>query len=137
MQTTNIWMTDKWRDKKISNEFLHDIQVLGEHVAADYKKLGLNVKLWIDDGCLKLSAGVDTPTLGFIEANRLFSVHFGSIKAYCSGTIAKHLVTIFEIFLLLEKYGYADRIEAFRHPYDNQLDVETNAQTDLMNLELI
>ncbi len=137
MQTTNIWMTSKWRNKKISNEFLRDIQILSEHVAADYKKMGLNVKLWIDDDCLMLSAGVDTSEFGFIEANRLFSVHFGSIKAYCSGMIAKHLVTIFEIFLLLEKYDYADRIEAFRHPYDNKLDVEANAQTDLMSLELI
>ena len=137
MKVTNIWMTDKWRAKDISDEFLHDIKVLGKHVAADYKKLGLDVRLYIENGCLKLSHGVYNPTFGFIEANRLFSVHIGEVKAYCSGQIAKHMVTIFQIFLLLEKYGYADRIEAFNHPYHNRLDIETNAQVGLMSLELI
>lgn len=136
MQVTNVWMTDTWRERNITDEFRQDIKVLGKQVAADYKKLGLEVRLYMDGCALKLVAGVNT-NLGFLETNVLFFVYAGETKAKCSGQIAKHMVTIYEIFLLLEKYGYADRIGAFRHPYDDQFDIETNAQTELMNLQLI
>ena len=139
MQATNIWMTDKWIDEisEPSQAFLNDIRVLAIKVKREYAKLGLEVRLTYDNGVLECAHGITNPTFGFITINKIFMLKVGSPSAYCCGQLARHMVTIYEIFLLLEKYGYADRIDAFRHPYDDQFDVETNAQTELMNLQLI
>ena len=58
----------------------------------------------------------------------------------CSPLIRKHLINIYAIYMLLEKYGYAENIITMvkQDLSDNdERDIIQEAQTELMNLQLI
>ena len=140
MKITSIRMTNKWREStKLSKEFKKDLDVLAKFVKEDYQKIGLGARLWFNKDTLDFSIGDynNIWTDGFIEMAHVLEVRFGSIEAKCRAQIAKQMVTIHEIYLLLEKHGYAYRVEGYRHPYDAHFDPNKSAQAELMSLNLI
>lgn len=140
MKITKIRMTNKWREStELSEEFKKDLDVLAKFVKKDYQRIGLGARLWFNKGTLDFSIGNynDFWSDGFLEATHIFEVKFGDIEGPCRAQIAKQMVTIHEIYLLLEKHGYAYRVEGYRHPYDAHFDPNKSAQAELMSLNLI
>ena len=142
MNIKNIWLTYKWKSKKPTKAFIKDLNKYADYVAADYKRLGLATRLSISDlGKIELAIGADT-VLGFIDTHMILKLVPGKARSeVCSPLIRKHLINIYAIYMLLEKYGYAENIITMINSdfSDNkvELDVIQEAQTELMNLELI
>lgn len=141
MKITNIWMTNKWKSKKPTKAFIKDLNKYAEYVTKDYKRLKLQTRLLVSDfGKIKLAIGVDT-SFGFTETHVILEI---SPRSYCcdvcSPLIRKHLINIYAIYILLEKYKYAENINTMVKSdlSDNdEADIIQEAQVELMNLQLI
>jgi hypothetical protein len=142
MNIKNIWLTYKWQNNKPTKAFIKDLNKYADYVAADYKRLGLATRLSVSDlGKIELAIGADT-VLGFIDTHMILKLVPGKARSeVCSPLIRKHLINIYAIYMLLEKYKYAENIITMINSdfSDNkvELDVIQEAQTELMNLELI
>ena len=142
MKITNIWMTNKWKDKLPSKKFISDLNKYAEYVANDYKRLGLATRLSTKDVVIELVIGADTDTMmGFIETHTNLKIYpCNSRSEICSPLIRKHLINIYAIYMLLEKYGYAENIVTMvKQDLSNndERDIIQEAQAELMNLQLI
>jgi len=141
MKITNIWMTNKWKSKRPTKAFIKDLNKYADYVAADYKRLGLATRLSVSDlGKIELAVGADT-VLGFIDTHMILKIVPGKAQSeVCSPLIRKHLINIYAIYMLLEKYKYVENIITMVKSdlSDNdEADVIQEAQVELMNLQLI
>ena len=143
MKITQIWMTNKWKYKRPTKAFIKDLNKYAEYVTKDYKRLGLPTRLLVSDlGKVELAIGADTNTVfGFVDTHIILKLVPGKGRSeICSPLIRKHLINIYAIYMLLEKYGYAENIITMvkQDLSDNvEKDVIQEAQTELMNLQLI
>lgn len=143
MNIKNIWLTYKWQSKRPTKAFIKDLNKYADYVAADYKRLGLATRLSVSDlGKIELAIGADTNTVfGFVDTHMILKIVPGKERSeICSPLIRKHLINIYAIYMLLEKYGYAENIITMvkQDLSDNdERDIIQEAQTELMNLQLI
>lgn len=143
MKITNIWMTNKWKSKRPTKAFIKDLNKYAEYVTKDYKRLELPTRLLVSDlGKIELAIGADTNTVfGFVDTHIILKIVPGKSRSeICSPLIRKHLINIYAIYMLLEKYGYAENIITMvkQDLSDNdERDIIQEAQTELMNLQLI
>lgn len=134
-------MTNKWKSKKPTKAFIKDLNKYAEYVTKDYKRLGLATRLSVSDlGKIELAIGADT-VLGFIDTHMILKLVPGKARSeVCSPLIRKHLINIYAIYMLLEKYKYVENIITMVKSdlSDNdEADIIQEAQTELMNLQLI
>ncbi len=141
MKITNIWMTNKWKSKRPTKAFIKALNKYAEYVTKDYKRLGLATRLSVSDlGKIELAIGADT-VLGFIDTHMILKIVPGKEQSeVCSPLIRKHLINIYAIYILLEKYKYVENIITMVKSDlsdNNEADVIQEAQVELMNLQLI
>ena len=144
MKVTQIWMTSKWKSKRPTKAFIKDMNKYAEYVAEDYKRLGLATRLSVSDlGKIELAIGADTKTVfGFVDTHMILKIVPGKSRSeVCAPLIRKHLINIFAIYMLLEKYGYVENynmmVSKDQPDMNIEKDVIQEAQVELMNLQLI
>lgn len=144
MKVTQIWMTSKWKSKRPTKAFIKDMNKYAEYVAEDYKRLELSTRLSVSDlGKIELAIGADTKTVfGFVDTHMILKIVPGKSRSeICAPLIRKHLVNIFAIYMLLEKYGYVENynmmVSKDQPDMNIEKDVIQEAQVELINLQLI
>ena len=141
MKITNIHTSTKWKNaSEINKKLIKDLNTYAEFVEEDYGKIGLNTVLIVDkDRGIRLDLGADT-VFGFLETHNILRLQLGSMGSdRCSPLIYKHNITLYAIFLLLDKYGYAGDNIVVNSNYVDRIDedIVLEAQAQLINLQLI
>lgn len=141
MKITNVHLSNKWRKmNKLSQKLIDDLKVYGDFIEEDYEKMGLTMTLTVkENGDIKLDLGADT-VFGFLEAHNILSIKHNCLgSVHCSPLIHKHNITIYAIYLLLDKYGYAgERVVVNNNHVDMvEEDLIQEAQAQLISLQLI
>ena len=132
-------MSNKWRKTgKVSGKLIKDLQAYGDFIKNYYKRLGIATLLDVDvAGNIKLKIVANTD-FGPFEVHRILDIPHNPIGiTTCSPLIVNHAVSIYAIYLLLNKHKYSDSITINDKITGSSVALEQEAQTQLMNLQLI
>lgn len=144
MGLPNFYMSEKWKHTEISKDFLADLNKYVKYTEKDYKKLGATIKFTASKGDIEIMALSDRKSMfGPLYDQTIFKLygHIGRTDV-CNPLCKKHVINIFAIYLLLEKYGYLNKKAVTNTNFIDWIryfgnDIIQDAQAELMSLQLI